>query len=114
MTVDASDVRWLAERDRANRRLIGLTLASVTLDIALTVVLVFFGIALHHEAASNANLCRSGNVSRVQQVQLWDYILKLSPPPKDAAGQARVADFRHHLDAIFAPRNCANIDPQKP
>ena len=86
----------------------------MALDIALSAVLIVFGFQLHHETASNANLCRSGNVSRAQQVQLWDYVIRLSPPPKDAAGQAKVAAFRNHLAAIFAPRNCANVDPQRP
>lgn len=114
VTVDASNIRWLAARERRSRRLIWVTIVSVTLDIALSVVVVIFGIQLHQTAVTSANLCRSSNVSRAEQIQLWDYILGLSPPPRTAAGRAQADRFRAHVAVLFAPRNCADVNPESP
>ena len=65
-------------------------------------------------AQSNRNLCLSANASRAQQVELWDYILGLAQPPATPAARERIAEFKAHLEAIFAPRDCANVNPQSP
>jgi hypothetical protein len=63
---------------------------------------------------SDRNLCLSGNVSRAQQVSLWNYVLAISQQPPSSVESARVADFQAHLHKLFAPRDCAHINPESP
>lgn len=51
------------------------------------------------------NLCISVNQARAQQIQLWDFIISLSPP-KDAQARHNLAVFEVYLHKVFAPRNC--------
>jgi hypothetical protein len=125
----------LAERDaqlamygRKNRHLIWITIISLALDILLTGAVTVVAIQAHDasSAASSArtaaiavaqsdrNLCLSGNAARAQQVELWDYILSLAQPPATPAARDRIAEFKAHLETIFAPRNCADVNPESP
>jgi hypothetical protein len=125
----------LAERDaqlarygRRNRHLILITIVSLVLDLLLTAAVTVVAVQAHGAssaasgartaasavAQSNRNLCLSGNASRAQQVELWDYILSLSQPPATPAGRAQIAKFEAHLKAIFAPRDCAHVNPESP
>jgi hypothetical protein len=110
----AAKEQELARRDRVNRRLIWGLIVSLALDLIITVALAALAIEVRHNAASNANLCLSGNAARVQQVQLWDYLLKLGRQPKTAAQRKDVAAFKAHLGTLFAPRDCSRIDPRHP
>jgi hypothetical protein len=65
-------------------------------------------------AQSDRNLCLSANVSRAQQVSLWNYILTVSQQPASSAGRTRVAEFKAHLQKFFAPRDCAHVNPESP
>lgn len=51
------------------------------------------------------NLCEAGNTARAQQVQLWQYIITLSPPRTPQA-QHTLTLFEDYLRTVFAPRNC--------
>jgi hypothetical protein len=101
---------------RKNRRLIYLTLASLCLDIALTIVLginvaVVHGntAAIARTSASNLALCQSSNVARHQQVELWDFVLSIGKRPETARQKRTIAEFRHHLLVIYAARNCTHL-----
>jgi len=62
-------------------------------------------------SASQMALCQASNTARMEQVGLWEYVIRQSPRPRDAAGRARVARFERHLLVIFAPRDCAHLTP---
>lgn len=109
----AAEVKRLRTYGRHNRWF-------VVFDIALTVLLAATGFLSVHAAdqASRVNsaqlaLCRAGNVARHQQVQLWDYVVHLSPPKTKQAREVTVK-FEHHLHAIFAPRDCTRLGNSKP
>jgi hypothetical protein len=118
----------LARYGHRNRHLIRITIVSLVLDILLTAAVTVVAIQAHDAssaaasartaatavAQSNRNLCLSGNASRAQQVEVWDYILSLAQPPATAAARERIGEFKAHLEAIFAPRDCANVNPQSP
>jgi len=57
--------------------------------------------------AAQVALCRAGNTARAEQVDLWDFIIRISKPPKTAQGRRVLAEFENHLRVVFAPRNCA-------
>jgi hypothetical protein len=120
--------KQLAERDaqltaygQKNRHLIWFTIVSVALDLLLTAALTVVAIQAHNAsgaasavAQSDRNLCLSSNVARTQQASLWNYALSLSPPPATPAERERLAEFQAHMQKVFAPRNCAHVNPQSP
>jgi hypothetical protein len=113
----ARETRALAVRleaySRRNRQLtVGLTI-SLVLDVALTTVVTLLslsalnqGDALH---TSQLAACSISNQTRVEQEQLWVYILQEASPPKTAAERASAQKFLAHVDATFAPVNCEAV-----
>jgi hypothetical protein len=67
--------------------------------------------AVRKTAASQIALCQAGNVSRAQQIDLWEFVIRISGPSKTAAGRRVTAQFEQHLHAVFAPRDCARLTP---
>ena len=63
--------------------------------------------------AEQLALCRAGNEARAEQVNLWEFVIRLSPA-RSARQRAVQAEFVHHLHAIFAPRDCAALGRSKP
>lgn len=57
-------------------------------------------------AATEVQLCEAGNTYRAEQAALWDYVIKISGPPRTAAQRGRLALFERHLRQVSAPRNC--------
>jgi hypothetical protein len=120
--------KQLTERDaqlsrygKKNRYLIWVTIISLVLDLFLTAALTVVAVQAHHAsgaasavAQSSRNLCLSGNVSRAQQVSLWNYVLASTQQSPRSVDPARVADFKAHLHKLFAPRDCAHVNPQSP
>ena len=118
----------LATYGRRNRHLIWITIVSLALDILLTAALTVVAIQAHDAsgaaasartaasavAQSDRGLCLSGNAARAQQVSLWNYILSLSQPPATQAERERVVKFKAHLQQLFAPRDCAHVNPETP
>jgi hypothetical protein len=116
----------LATYSRRNRHLIWITIVSLALDILLTAALTVVAIQAHNAsgaaasartatsavAQSDRSLCLSGNAARAQQVSLWNYIL--SQPPATPAERERVVKFKAHLQKLFAPRDCAHVNPETP
>ena len=105
----AGEVKRLRNYGRFNRKFI-------LFDIALTILLAGVGaVSVHatqtasHASSAQLALCKSGNEARAQQIGLWDYLIKLSPPPPTAQARERLAKFEHHLNVIFAPRNCSHL-----
>jgi hypothetical protein len=105
---------------RRNRHLI-LTLAlSLILDVTLTIVISIVAVQAHNASitarkasASNLALCQAGNVSRHQQVELWDFVIGISKHPRTPQQKKVISQFETRLHTIFAPRNCAHLrNPQ--
>lgn len=123
-----TSVGHLREYSRRSRRLIWLTAVGLTLDLALSIALVFVAVQANNasnratEATSSAAqnrqnariACEVGNQARVVQIQLWTYVLDLAKksPNQTPAQQQQIAQFRVYLQEVFAPRNCA--DPASP
>ena len=111
----AAEVKRLRKFGRTNRRFI-------VFDVLLTIALAVTGAVSVHAAqtansvsASNRALCESSNVARAQQIELWNFVLSLSSgKPQTAQQKKNVAEFRQHLDAIFAPRDCGHVSPGNP
>jgi len=120
--------KQLADRDaqlsrygKKNRHLIWVTIASLVLDLLLTAALTVVAVQANRAsgaasavAQSDRNLCLSGNVSRAQQVSLWNYVLTIPQQPATSAERTRIAEFKAHLHKLFAPRDCAHVNPQSP
>lgn len=112
----SAELRRLAVHGWRNRLLILITIASLCVDLALT-GLVFYVSSQAHDtaaelartAASNLALCEASNVSRAQTITTWQYVIGLGGPPKTPAQKARIAAFEHHLNVIYAPRDCAAL-----
>jgi hypothetical protein len=106
----------LAVYGRTNRRMIRALIVSVVLDVILTFAVGAVGVAAHNNSvalrrtsASNLALCQASNTARHQQIELWDFLLSLGKPPQTAAQRKAITDFRAHLAAIYAPRDCAHL-----
>ena len=91
-----------------------LTLALATVNLLFTSTLV------HRVDANKVSLtqaCEAGNRARQDQINLWAFIIQISPPPphetKAQAAQRRhvLHQFALHLHTIFAPRDCTKGTP---
>ncbi len=88
----------------------------ILFDIIVTILLSGIGGGVVHaiQSANHANsaqlaLCQAGNTSRAQQANLWEFLIRLSGPPKTAQGRRLIATFEHHLHVVFAPRDCSHL-----
>lgn len=88
----------------------------ILIDIVITLVLTVLGGGVVHaiQAAGQANsaqlaLCQAGNTARAQQVELWEFLIHISQPPKTAQGRKVLATFEHHLHVVFASRDCESL-----
>lgn len=119
----------LAKYGRRNRQLIWTAIASVAVDILLSVVVTLFAVQAHnasesakaatmrsqHAAASNLALCRASNVARHQQIELWDFLLSLGNRKHQTQRQkTNITVFEKRLHIIFAPRDCVALGKKKP
>jgi hypothetical protein len=106
MEATRAEIVNLRNYGRRNRKFI-------LFDVGLTVLLTALGGGVVHaiQSAGHANsaqlaLCQAGNVSRAQQINLWTFLINLSPPPKTKQGKELITKFEAHLRSTFAPRNC--------
>lgn len=114
LTEMATELRSLNKRLRRTRHIVWGLVASLALDLLLTAGFAYVAVQANNTQQSNLALCESGNHSRAQQIELWDYVISLGGAPKTARQQKVEAEFEVHLHKILAPRNCSHISPGKP
>lgn len=108
----SSTIAHLTAASRRNRRLIQFLAVSLAFDVLLSFVVA--GLAWRAEAvAEQANsiqarqkaTCLSGNETRAGQLQLWAYVLDITPPSTPEE-KLRADQFRAYVGKLFAPRKC--------
>jgi hypothetical protein len=106
----------LAASGRRTKHTVHLVMVSVGLDIALSIATIFLGhvaLTASHRAsvASTTNkmtivaTCKNSNDVRADDVKLWNYIVKLTPP-KTAAAQKQSDNILAFVATTFAQRQC--------
>lgn len=108
-----SQLAAVADAGRKTRRLtVGLA-ASFVLDMILTVVVTLLTLSALDQGSvqhtSQLAACAIGNQTRVAEQSLWAYVFQVASPPKTAAQVAVEQKFLAHVDAIFAPVDCAAV-----
>ena len=110
----------LNRRDRHTRIGLWLIMILVALTVALTVLLGLVAVQANdaartasHAYASNQALCRASNVSRHQQIGVWDELLDDLGPPKTKAAARVETSFRAYVKRTFAPRDCAALGSRR-
>jgi hypothetical protein len=110
------ELREVKEQGRRNRHLIWGLAVSLLLDVTLTVVVALVAVQAHSASstasqayASNQALCTATNTARVQQVELWTYLLNLTKGPETPAEKKVIGEFTAYLHKVFAPRDCARL-----
>lgn len=102
---ESPTVQNLERRGQRNWLAIRLTIISLVLDLCLT-ALVLSAILRANAATEQAyQFCLSRNASRSDQVQLWEYVLSLSPSTTPAEQQERQA-FQRYLNRVFTQTPC--------
>ncbi len=107
---------------RRTRHIVWLTIVSVLLDVALSIVVTVFAVKVHDNAvtlnqlhATNVTACQAGNQTRAKQDLIWHELAMLSKPapgtPKAQIRKQRkaVQGFLALVDKAEAPRNCARL-----
>jgi hypothetical protein len=100
---------------KRNRHIIGWLAGSLVLDIALSIIVAVIAVKsaetnslAHQNRQAQVTTCVAGNQARGVSLQLWTYVLdqaqKTHPAPEQ---QAQIADFRQHVTAAYAPRDCS-------
>jgi hypothetical protein len=107
---------------RRTRHLVWITVASVVLDVALSVLVAVFAIAVHHNSvtlselhSTNVSACQAGNQTRAKQDLIWHQLAGLSKPAPGTSKaelkrqQRAVREFLGIVDKAEAPRDCAKL-----
>jgi hypothetical protein len=125
----AAEVKGLRAYGRRNRKWLVFDIAVTVLLAVVTFIAVHASESAHSAQVAavaaraaarvaeqdNRNLCLSGNVSRAQQIDLWQFAIGLNKGrPQTAQQQQNTAKFEAHLRVLFAPRNCGSPDPRTP
>jgi hypothetical protein len=58
---------------------------------------------------SNIQQCQLANVTRIQDIAIWNRLLKVSPT--SAAAKAEIAELNHLVKVKDTPRNCVAAYP---
>lgn len=105
-------IEAVAARERRTRRLTWGLAVSIILDVTLTVVVSVLsanalsqGSTLHR---SQLAACAIGNQTRLGDVELWGYVLRLSAKSPNS-DQAQLRMFKAFVDTTFAPVDCAGL-----
>jgi hypothetical protein len=110
----ADRLQKVADVARRTRRLTIALAASFILDIALTIIVTFLTLSAIQQGdvihQSQRAACAVGNEARLQQIQLWGYVIGLSQnrPGQD---KQQLKQFQAYIDHTFAPVNCAKLYP---
>lgn len=111
------EVGRLSRQGRRLRLILLITVASLLLDLVLSIAVWRVAIEARSASRRATTLCEASNDARALQVQLWDYVLSVStrnPPavPRTPDEQRRadeqIAQFRTYLHTVFAPRDCSH------
>jgi hypothetical protein len=100
---------------RRNRHLIWCLAAVVVLLLTAGVVINFVQASRASDLAkqvhaAQVSTCQQSNVTRAQQLQIWDYVLAVPQPTPPTAEQQKIrADFRAYVHRVFAPRDCSHL-----
>lgn len=95
-----------------------MVLASVLILVASVTGNIVYTRSVESEADQKARrahqqqvaTCLSSNEARAKNIQLWEFVFKLTATPEQTPEQkARVAKFRAYLYDTFAPRDCSKI-----
>lgn len=113
---------FLTAYGRRNRMLAWLagSAAFIALGLAVAVAVLFVQVSDNAATISdlhstNVSACQAGNVSRSEQIQLWEHLVAVSKPaPGESAAQRRqneetAAAFLGYVRHVFAPRDCAAV-----
>ena len=128
LTTIGGQLAVLRYRGDRTRKLAWLCMCSLTVDIALTIVIAVVSVnasnqdaelksqqaAIHAQQAavraSQLNACAIGNQARADQIRLWGFFLQLAASsPKTNPGS--IADLRKFVDTTFKPVNCTKLYP---
>jgi hypothetical protein len=114
-----NELRRVKKQGRKNTHLIWGLAVSLILDVTLTVVVALVAVQAHSASdtasqayASNQALCTATNSSRLQQIELWSYLLDLTKGPETPAEKKVIDEFTTYLHKVFAPRDCARLGNQ--
>jgi hypothetical protein len=99
----------LSRRGKRDRRLIIGLVVSITLDLLVTAGLGWNTVRQNDiQASSHASdirQCQIANATRIQDIAIWNRLLRL-PAGATAAQKALVADLERLVKAKDAPRDC--------
>lgn len=111
------EMAGLRSYGKRSRKIIWGLVASLILDVILSLVVVAVGIQVHEantlaEANRNTQIatCESTNQSRQVAVNLWGYVLEAAaknPENQTPERKKQVADFRAYMESAYAPRDCS-------
>jgi hypothetical protein len=59
------------------------------------------------QARDNIRQCEQANVSRSQDIAIWNRLLNVKPLPKSPAALAEIADLERLVKVKDTPRDCA-------
>lgn len=90
---------------------------SLVIDVLLTFVIAWSAAkaqSADDQAQQNRqnaiNVCRSTNAARLQNKDLWAYLLAIpQPTPPTAEQQRQRALIKAKIDQVFAPRDCSRL-----
>lgn len=97
------------QKSKASKRLVMGMIASVVLDICLSVAVIFLGVGVissQNTAHQNTvTACQAANVSRQEDIAIWNRLLTVPGTP--SAAQAKEIKELEHLVAVKdTPRTC--------
>lgn len=100
-------IRGLVESDKRNKR-IQRSLGAILVVLFIVVVAGIFSIVkIMDNAATIQASCEASNRASAREIQIWEHIVNLPPPPDetDAQKQQKV-DFLKFIQDTFPPTDC--------
>lgn len=122
----AQVIQDLLQYQRRSRRLTNALMAVIAALVVYGIVLGFALIKVNHNAngisqakqqaaflaAVTRASCEADNVSKAKEANLWDFILKLPPPPDQTPEQAaQTEQFTAIVKDVYAPVDCSITPP---
>jgi hypothetical protein len=102
-------IETVAGRERTTRHMTWWLAGSFALDIVLTIVVTILTISAIGQSSSlhqsQLAACAIGNQTRTEQLQLWEFLFKLTGGAKTPQEQKLLKFVQH----TFTPVNCAQV-----